>query len=56
MAYVFIQKFIDFKAILSRGVLESQQDSNLIQRHVQAAAMTDESQAVGVRDGGEQGH
>lgn len=34
MADVFVQKFIDLKAILSWGILESQQDSNLIQRHV----------------------
>jgi hypothetical protein len=44
MAYVLIQKLIDLKAILSWCVLESQQDTNLIQRHVQATAMTDKGQ------------
>lgn len=44
MAYVLVQKLIDLKAILSRCVLESQQDTNLIQRHVQATAMADKGQ------------
>lgn len=46
MADVFVQELIDFKAILSRCVFESQQDAYLIQRHVQPSAMPDEGQAL----------
>ena len=46
MADVFVQELIDFQAILSRCVFESQQDAYLIQCHVQSTAMADEGQAL----------
>lgn len=49
MTNVIVQQRIDLPAAFGGSVLVVQQDADLIQRHVQAAAMTDESQAVGVR-------
>ena len=46
MADVLVQKRIDLQAILRWRVLESQQDTNLIERHVQTSAMADEGQAL----------
>ena len=46
MANVLVQKLIDFQAVFRRRVLESQQDSNLIERHVQPTAMADEGQTL----------
>ena len=48
MADMLIQKLVDHEAVSRRRVLEPQQDSNLVQRHVQASAMADEGQALGM--------
>lgn len=46
MADMLIQQLVDHQAIFRRRVLESQQDTNLVQRHVQASAMPDEGQTL----------
>ena len=48
VADVLIEQFIDRTAVLRRYVLEAQQDSNFVKRHVQTAAIANEGKPLGV--------
>ncbi len=42
MADMRVEQFVDDLAVLGRGVLEAQHHADLVERHVQAAAVSDE--------------
>lgn len=49
MADVLVQEIVDFTAVLKWRIAQPQQRADLVQRHVQLAALADERQPVGMR-------
>ena len=49
VADVLVEQFIYAPAVFRRRILEAQQQANLVERHVQAAAVADEAQPVRMR-------
>ena len=48
MADVLVEQMVDLAAIGLRRILEAQQHAYLVQGHVQAAALADEAEALGM--------